>query len=163
MSYISLKFSRKIFRVTQSSCVNILCKFFSSVNSSFYKLADRVRGPRGPSSRADLVKLSSAIDMLDNKFGLTKYYNKKLPDPLVTVFSTKVAMSSVVDMGSCTMSLDKLTKLPVSFYEDVLGADVASEISKDGTIDPGLLSDVLPTLPKDMKDLLVSKIKESGV
>ena len=131
-------------------------------NNVFYKLADRVRGPGGPSNRGDLVKLSSAVDKLDKKFELEQYYNKKLPDPLQTVFSTKVAMGHVVDMGSCTMPLSTLASLPVSFYSDVLGEDVADEISKDGQIDEGLLAEVIPTLPKDMKELLASKIKESG-
>lgn len=132
-------------------------------NDVFYKLADRIRGPRGPSSRADLVKLSSAVDQLDSKFGLDKYYNKKLPNPLQTVFSTKVAMSSMIDMGSCSMPASKLSSLPVTFYSDVLGDDVADEISKDGTVDPSLLAEVLPTLPKDMKELLVKKVKETGL
>ena len=132
-------------------------------NRTFYKLADRVRGPGGPTSRADLVKLSSAVDQLDRKFGLDRYYNKKLPDPLQTVFSTKIAMSAVVDMGSCSMPLSTLAKLPVSFYSDVLGDDVADEITKDGKVDEGLLAEIVPTLPKDMKELLASKIKESGV
>jgi hypothetical protein len=132
-------------------------------NRTFYKLADRVRGPRGPKSRADLVKLSSAVDQLDRKFGLEVHYNKKLPDPLQTVFSTKVAMSSMVDMGSCTIPLSTLSKLPESFYSDILGEDVADEICKDGVVDAGLLAEVVPTLPNDMKELLASKIKESGV
>jgi hypothetical protein len=71
-------------------------------------------------------------------------------------------MDSVVDMGSCTIPLSTLARLPVSFYSDVLGEDVAEEISTGGKIDEGLLSEVIPTLPKDMKELLASKVKETG-
>jgi hypothetical protein len=69
----------------------------------------------------------------------------------------------MIDMGSCSMPSSKLSSLPVTFYSDVLGDDVADEISKDGTVDPSLLAEVLPTLPKDMKELLVKKVKEAGL
>jgi hypothetical protein len=127
-------------------------------NKVFFKLADRVRGPDGPKNRADLVKLSSAVDKMDKMYDLDKLYGKKLPNPLETVFSTKTAMHKIIDLGEKTHSLEDLAKKPVTFYSDLLGDDIADEISENGEVSPELLSQVLPTLPKDMKDLLCKNL-----
>ena len=45
---------------------------------------------------------------------------------------------------------NKLAALPLSFWEDLLGPDVAKEISPDGqTVDANILAQLLPTLPAD--------------
>jgi hypothetical protein len=127
-------------------------------NRVFFKLADRVRGPGGPKNRSDLVKLSSAVDKMDKMYDLDKLYGKKIPNPLETVFSTKTSMQKIIDLGAKEHSLDELAKKPVSFYSDLLGEDIAEEISEDGEVIPELLAQVLPTLPKDMKDLLCKNL-----
>ncbi len=127
-------------------------------NRVFYKLADRVRSNEGPKNRSDLVKLSSAIDKLDKMHNIDNLYGKKIPNPLETVFSTKVAMEKVVDLGSKQVPLSELLKKPVSFYQDVLGEDIAEEISDGDSVDPQSLAEVLPTLPSDMKKLLCEKM-----
>jgi hypothetical protein len=127
-------------------------------NRVFYKLADRVRSNEGPKNRADLVKLSSAVDKLDKLHSIENLYGKKLPNPLETVFSTKVSMEKVVDLGSKQVPMTELLKKPLSFYQDVLGEDIAEEIADGDNVDPQFLSEVLPTLPSDMKQLLCSKL-----
>lgn len=127
-------------------------------NNVFYKLADRVRGPGGPKNRADLVKLSSAVDKMDKMYNLDKLYGKKLPNPLETVFSTKTAMQKIIDLGDKSHSLEELAKKPASFYSDLLGEDIADEITEGGKVSPELLAQILPTLPKDMKDLLCKNL-----
>jgi len=129
-----------------------------SRNKVFLKLADRVRGIEGPKTRSDLVKLAEAVETLDSRYELDRFYGSKLPNPLDTVFSSKEAMSDVLDLGTKEVSVDKLLSLPVTFYEDVLGEDIAEEISSGGDVDKEKLLTILPTLPKDMKQLLCSKI-----
>ena len=124
----------------------------------FYKLADKVRSSTGPKSRRDLTKLASAIEHLDKRYGLEKHYDTKLPNPLETVFSSKESMQKVIEHDGKHISLDKLMTLPISFYQDVLGEDIAEEITSNGELDPEKVSTILPTLPKDMISLLCKKM-----
>jgi hypothetical protein len=126
----------------------------------FSKLAEKIRGREGPKTRRDLVKLASAIGDLDSKFNLEKFYGRTLPNPLDTVFSSKEAMANTVDLGSKQVNIGKLMSLPVDFYSDVLGEDIAEEISTDGELDKEKLLTILPTLPSDMKHLLCSKMEK---
>ena len=51
-----------------------------------------------------------------------------------------------------------LASLPLSFWQDALGDDVAQEIAPDGQLDPMALDQILPTLPQDMKNTLETQL-----
>ena len=39
----------------------------------------------------DLIKVSSAINTLDKEAGFVKYYGRNLPDPVETIFNTRLS------------------------------------------------------------------------
>jgi len=99
------------------------------------------------------TKLASAIHELDKEAGLTRLYGRKLPDPIQTVFNSEKLAEDTLELGTGMMlNKQKLAALPLTFWKDLLGDNVASEISSDGeTVNPEALMQLLPTLPDDVK------------
>lgn len=100
------------------------------------------------------VKLAQLISDLDKKANLTPFYGKSLPDPIQTVFNTTKLARDYVKVGNVLQNKALLASLPLSFWQDTLGADVAAEIAPNGTVDPEILEQILPTLPEDLKNTL---------
>lgn len=128
--------------------------------AAFDKLASAVkRLPAETRDRATLVKIATTLDELDQKAGLTRLYDRKLPDPMMTVFNTKKVAGMGVDLGGKFAPMSSLANRPSSFYGDVLGDDLVSEISDgSGHVDPSKLMAVLETLPVDMKQMLAQQM-----
>jgi hypothetical protein len=128
---------------------------------AFQKLADGLKGlPPEVRDRNSLVKLAEVIGELDKKAGLVKYYDRKLPDPLQTVFNTTKVAGHGVDLNGRFVSIAKLAEHDAQFYSDVLGDDVVREASDGrGGIDAQKLAMILDTLPRDMKVLLSSHLR----
>lgn len=121
---------------------------------AYTKLASSLDGVAPEFKDKDVqVKLASAIHDLDKEAGLTKYYGRKLPDPLRTVFNSEKLAENTLELGTGLMlDKQKLATLPLTFWQDLLGNDVAAEISSDGeTVNPEALMQLLPTLPNDIK------------
>ena len=108
------------------------------------------------------VKLAQLISDLDKKAGLTKFYGKSLPDPLRTVFNTDKLASDYMKVGSALQNKQLLASLPLSFWQDALGEDVAAEIAPNGQVDLAALEQILPTLPADMKKTLETQLAAYG-
>lgn len=123
---------------------------------AFQKLADGLKGqPAELHDRPSLIKMAEVITELDKKAGLQRYYGKKLPDPLQTVFNTEKTAGFGVDLGGKFMPVERLAAYPSSFFSDILGDDLVREASDgQGGLDPHHLAEVLETLPCDMKNLL---------
>ncbi len=102
--------------------------------------------------RASQVKLAGAIHELDQAADLEKFYGKTLPDPIQTVFNTEKISEDQMPIGT-DFAVDKedLSAVPLSFWEDLLGPEVTKEIAPDGVLDPQVLSQVIQTLPADIK------------
>lgn len=101
--------------------------------------------------RGSQVKLASAINELDQAAGLEGHYGKTLPDPIQTVFNTEKVSANQVPIGTdFAINKSTLAQLPPTFWEDVLGPDIAKEISADGSVDVEALAQILPTLPADL-------------
>ncbi len=131
----------------------------TKIASSYRWLASEVAKLSSEATRDDLVKVAQALDVLDAKADLRKYYGKSLPDPVTTVFSTKIAMENVMDLGGKEVPVSKLLEIDPNVYGDILGQDVKQEIcDSSGNLDEQKMADVFATLPKDMKDMLVSKL-----
>lgn len=125
---------------------------------AFSKVASVVRAFDSSNTRDDLVKIAETVGKLDELYGLQVHYNRKLPNPLETVFNTKTSMQKMVDLAGTEVPLTDLMKKSPEFYGDVLGEDIIPEITTDGKLDETKLVEELPILPADMLNLLVSKM-----
>jgi len=133
----------------------------SPISKAFAKMAESYkRVPEYWNDRAGQVKLAKAIHELDLEAGINRYYGHKIPDPILTVFNTEKLAEDQVNLGTGMMvDKNKLATLPLSFWEDLLGPDVAKEISPDGqTVDANLLAQLLPTLPSDIMAVAQSQL-----
>jgi hypothetical protein len=123
----------------------------SSVKTAYEKLAHELGGPdRLISDRGDQVKLASLVSELDEKSGVNQFYGESIPDPIQTVYNTTKKASDMVQIGSLMIDKAKLAALPMSFWESLLGDDVAKEIATNGDPDIDKLAPMLPTLPADL-------------
>lgn len=126
---------------------------------AYLKLAEVVRSLDLDSTREELTKIASAIDKLDDHFGLRKNYGTSLPTPQETVFNEKTAMGSTLELAGKQVPVDALMKFDPKMYGDILGEDLVDDITgSDGELSKGDLLAILPTLPSDMKSLLVKKL-----
>ncbi len=133
----------------------------AAYKEAFHKLGAALKKmPAEMRNRDELVKLAEVIGDLDRKAGLEKHYDRKLPDPLMTVFNTTKVAGHGVDLNGRFVSTAKLAQYPASFYSDVLGDDIMSEASDGrGGFDAQKLAMILETLPRDMKVLLSSHLR----
>lgn len=134
-------------------------KLGSAMSPAFAELANNFKGVEPfISDRRDQLKLASLVYSLDKQAGLTKYYGRKLPDPLQTVFNTDLQSKNFTKIGTSLHNVQVLKSLPLTFWQDALGDDIAAEIAPDGELDPDLLEQVLPTLPNDLKTALDAQL-----
>lgn len=125
---------------------------------AYTKLAAVVRHLSSENTRDDLTKIAATIGKLDAIYDLQKHYGRRLPNPLETVFSTKTAMEKTVTLAGKDIAVKDLMKKGKGFFEDLLGKDIAEEISSDGKLDETKLIQELPILPADMLKPIVSKM-----
>lgn len=122
---------------------------------AYQTLADGLK--KGPAERGDrkgLLKFASALAELDEKSGLDKHYDRRLPDALRTVFNTEKVAGQSVDVNGTYIPLAKLAALPASFWEDLGGKELSDEIAPGGTVDRSKLATIIDTLPLDLKIVL---------
>jgi hypothetical protein len=130
----------------------------SDSKGSYAKLAQVVRHLDSSNTRSDLVKIAEAIGKLDEVYDLQRQYGRKLPNPLETVFSTKTSMEKTITLAGKDVPLADLLKKGKGFYEDILGNDIAEELSTDGKLDETKLVQELPILPADMLKPILKKL-----
>lgn len=110
------------------------------------------------------IKLAETIGTLDEATGMTKHYDRHIPDPIRTVFNTsKVASADDVELGGITCSVTDLSKLPPSFFSDVYGDDIVPEIAPRGFVEPDRLKQIVDTFPADMKLQLKHALRGAGI
>ena len=107
--------------------------------------------PEEVADRQGLLKVASVIAELDEKTGLDRHYDRKLPDALRTVFNTEKVAAKSVDLGGTFITVAKLAQLPASFWEDLGGKELGDEIAPGGVVDQSKLATVVDTLPLDLK------------
>lgn len=108
--------------------------------------------------RGDQVKLASCVLELDKQAGLVPMYDHSILDPLRTVFNTDVRRDQFVKIGSVLQNKDLIRSMPLTFWQDALGDDIAQEIAPGGVVDPEALEQILPTLPADMKSAVETQL-----
>jgi hypothetical protein len=129
----------------------------------FLKLAATVRREplREPLLRA---KLAGAISKLDQRAGITRSYDRDIPDPMATVFNTSTKQAAGdIDLNGRMVSRQMLAALPTTFYADALGRDIVPEITSGGQVDLDKLGQVLATLPADMKTSFGRNLQAAGI
>lgn len=133
----------------------------AAVKEGYTKLASAIVSDRKALRSRDMqVKLAQAIGTLDEQGHLVGLYDKKVRDPLVTVFNTtKLASEHTAALGDHAFSDTQLASMPASFYGDILGQDIVSEIAPQGHVDVQKLKAIIETLPSDLKQMLTSHLK----
>lgn len=122
---------------------------------AYQRLADGLRQqPVEVTDRYGLAKVAAAIDDLDRAAGLRRHYDRRLPDPLRTVFNTDKVAGETVDLGGYPVSVEELAKLSADFWSDLGGPELASELAPGGKVDPSKVAAVVETLPLDLKMIL---------
>lgn len=125
------------------------------MKTAYLRLADGMRRQAPESTdRAGLSKIAAALAEADRLAGLEGFYDRKLPDPMATVFNTEKIASETVDLGGYAMPVSKLAALPASFWEDLGGPELAREIAPNGKVAADSLGPVVETLPLDLKLVL---------
>lgn len=124
--------------------------------AGYDKLAAAARRlPEELRDRAQQVKLAEAIEELDTLSGIDRHYDRRLPDPLATVFNTEKTAGPGVTLAGRFVPMSRVAQYPATFYSDVLGDDIVREASDGaGGMDHMRLAAVLETLPVDMQRLL---------
>jgi hypothetical protein len=135
-------------RVAAEKVGSAIAPVYTQLSESLGKMPAHIH------DRQEQTKLATLISDLDNKAGITPFYGNHLPDPLRTVFNTDQVVEDYVKIGSALQNKALMASLPLSFWEDALGADVTKDIAPGGQLDTELLEQVLPTLPDDMKATL---------
>jgi hypothetical protein len=116
---------------------------------AYEKLASAFQG-RGEfiQDRDELVAVADALARLDKQAGIDNHYDKRLPDPIRTVFNTDKMAEPMIDMAGRQVSLAKLAAMPKTWWADVVGDDIAPEFAEKTGEE---LRQVLDTLPLDLK------------
>jgi hypothetical protein len=132
-----------------------------SFKTAYLKLAEGLRHYGAESNDRDgLMKIAGAIAELDERSGLDRHYDRKLPDAVQTVFNTSKLASETVDLAGKSVPVSKLAALPVSFWEDLGGPDLRSEVAPGGSVvDVSKLAMVVDTLPLDLKIILRNQVR----
>lgn len=128
--------------------------------AAYEALAEGLKNlPSESTDRPGLLKLAAAIADLDEQAGLDRHYDRKLPDPLQTVFNTHKVASEMVDLNGTMVPLSKLAALPATFWEDLGGRELSDELCPGGKMDNSKLAMIVDTLPLDLKVILRSQLR----
>jgi len=119
---------------------------------AFEKLAQATHGmPNVIVNRHDLAKLATTIATLDEQAGLTGHYDRKLPDPLLTVFNTEKIAEPTCDVAGVQVPCSVLMQLPPEVWEQVDAPEMA-QAAQAG--DPEQFAQIFATMPLDIKTTL---------
>jgi len=134
-------------------------KLGSALANAYDALAREFKGVEPYISDADdQVKLANALRKLDEESGLDAFYGRTILDPIQTVYNTEHPRDDFLKIGSALQNKALLASLPLSFWQDTLGEDIAAEIAPGGQVDMTILEQILPTLPADMKSALETQL-----
>lgn len=126
---------------------------------AYEKLAAAFKGRGIISDRDELVKVADAVAKVDRLAGLEGRYDKTLPDPIQTVFNTTKLAEEMVNLAGREIELSKLAAMPATFWGDIVGDEMLSEITDGGGgVDASKLAAVISTLPLDLKIILKNQV-----
>jgi len=135
-------------------------KTASPLADTYREMADSFGTTDGFIAKPELQqKLASVINQLDERAGLSGQYNKAFPDPVLSVYNTEKVAEPMVDIAGVSIPEAKLATIPLTFWEDVLGDDIAKEVAPAGSVDITLLKQVIKTLPADIKAVAARQLR----
>lgn len=139
-------------------------KLGSNLADAYGKLAGSFQGVDPyVKDRPYQLKLATALSQLDRASGVDRFYGKSILDPVRTVFNMDKLASEHVKIGSGMIaSKQLLSSLPLTFWEDALGPEIAQEIAPGGEVNVELLEQVLTTLPSDTKATVQRQLAAYG-
>lgn len=106
-----------------------------------------------------LMKIAQGLGELDQRAQLERYYDRKLPDPLLSVFNTEKIAEDTIDIEGMMVPLRKLQSLPATFWEDLGGPELKNELAPGGKLDPAKIKTVVATLPMDLKRVIKAQLR----
>lgn len=117
---------------------------------AFDKMASALsKAPPLLQTREDLLKLAGAIHTLDQGADLEKHYDRKLTDPVQTVFNTNIKLAEeMCDVAGQPVPCSQLMALPPAIWEQL---DLPEMIKCCEENDMVTFKQVFDTLPLDMK------------
>jgi len=128
-----------------------------TIKKAYLKMAEALDRADGYiTDREDLIKVAGVIGELDEAAGLTKFYDRSLPDPMNTVFNTDKISEETLTVAGKPVPMSTLLALPPEVYGDIFGDDLAAEFIQDGEVDPEMLKVILPTVPLDLQQALIA-------
>ncbi len=125
---------------------------YAALAKQFYNVSPYIQ------DRPYQLKVSQVVLYMDKEAGLTGQYGRYLEDPVSAVFNTGMVSKKFLKVGAALNNRALLQALPLSFWQDTLGDEVAKEIAPNGVIDMASLEAILPTLPADMKASLETQL-----
>lgn len=111
------------------------------------------------------AKLASFLAVTDKIHGFTSKYGPDLLDPIDALYSVvKVAAADSVPLGpKYSVSASALAGVPATFFSDALGPDFAETVAPGGQLDMEQAQQVIGTLPADMLEGFVKRLRSIGV
>lgn len=126
---------------------------------AYEKLAEATRQlPRYCYDRDELIKVAEVLGELDEAAGLTGHYDRRLLDPLETVFNMNKVADDQLELAGVPVSLETLLSVEPEVYRDVFGNDLADEFIENNEVNPDKLKVILPTVPRDLQKTLAAQL-----
>lgn len=126
---------------------------------AYEKLANATKElPRYCYDRDELIKVAEVLGELDEAAELTPHYDRRLLDPLETVFNMDKVADDQVDLAGTPVPLESLLSIEPEIYREVFGEDLADEFIEDDEINPDKLKTILPTVPRDLQKTLAAQL-----
>lgn len=128
--------------------------------AGYEKLAAMARAlPAELRDRDAQARIACALEELDELSGLSRYWGRRLPDPMATVFNTTKVAGAGVTLAGRFVPIERVAAHDAGFYSDVLGPDIVREAADaSGQLDPARLAAVLSTLPVDLQRVLAAQM-----
>jgi len=130
------------------------------VREGFKKMAALVASlpPDEFHNPAVLRKLAGGITELDARAGLTGHYDKTIEDPLQSVYNTDKTAEPTLTLAGRQVPMSRLMGIDKEAYSDAFGPDFVDEVFKEAGADPEMLSQTLPTMPRDLQSVLYRNV-----
>jgi len=135
-------------------------KVASPLGEVYREMADSFGATEGYIDKPQLQqKLAVVIEGLDKRAGLSGEYSKAFPDPVLSVYNTEKVAEATVNVAGVPIPEARLSAIPLTFWKDVLGDDIAQEIAPAGSVDVETLKQVIETLPADIKAVAARQLR----
>ena len=124
---------------------------------SYDKLATLVQGM--DYNRDNLVKIAATLEYVDAKAGLRNLYDKKILNPIDSVFNTNKLVREKSASYDAMFTPEHAERVTPDQIGNLLGGDVLDEIGQhEGNIDKERMLQVINSLPTDMVRDFVERI-----